>query len=101
MNVTDELSYVPVQRLDSQDYKESDRCDLCKALWMAEGRFKTEKELPEQTMGHIQHTSEALSVIHIDSHHQWIMLVIDPWRTGLMQAPEPQSGCNMEHYKSA
>ena len=46
--------------------KESDRGDLCKALWIAEGRFKTEKDLPEQTLGHIQHTCEA----HIDVHHQ-------------------------------
>jgi hypothetical protein len=27
--------------------KESDRCDLCKTLWIAEDRFKTEKDLPE------------------------------------------------------
>jgi hypothetical protein len=39
--------------------KESDRCDLCRVLWIAEGRFRTEKELPEQTLGHIQHTCEA------------------------------------------
>ncbi len=39
--------------------KESDRCDLCRALWTAEGRFRTEKDLPEQTLGHIQHTCEA------------------------------------------
>jgi hypothetical protein len=49
---------------------ESDRCDLCKGLWIAEDRFKTEKDLPEQTLGHIQHTCEALSGDHIDSHHQ-------------------------------
>ena len=38
--------------------KESDRCDLCKTLGLAEGRgrFKTEKDLPEQNLGHIQHT---------------------------------------------
>jgi hypothetical protein len=50
--------------------KESDRCDLCRALWIVEDRFRTGKELPEQTLGHIQHTSEALSVAHIDAHHQ-------------------------------
>ena len=50
--------------------KESDRCDLCRALWIAEGRFRTEKEFPEQTLGHIQHTCEALSAAHIDTHHQ-------------------------------
>ena len=50
--------------------RESDRCDLCRTLWMAEGRFKTEEELPKQTLGHIHHTCEALSAAHIDAHHQ-------------------------------
>jgi hypothetical protein len=31
--------------------KESDRCDLCRDLWIVEDRFRTEKELPEQTLG--------------------------------------------------
>ncbi len=36
--------------------KESDRCDLCKTLWIAgEGRFTTEKDLPEQNMGRLIH----------------------------------------------
>ncbi len=35
--------------------KESNKCDLCRALWIAEGRFNTEDELPIQTLGHIQH----------------------------------------------
>jgi hypothetical protein len=39
-------------------------------LWIVEDRFRTEKELPEQTMGHIQHTCKALSAPHIDAHHQ-------------------------------
>jgi hypothetical protein len=34
---------------------ESDRYDLCKDLWLVEDRFKTEKDLPEQDLGHIQH----------------------------------------------
>ena len=55
--------------------KESDRCDLCKALWVAEGRFKTEKDVPEQTLGHIQHTCEALSAAHMDAHHQCWRLI--------------------------
>jgi hypothetical protein len=38
--------------------KEVDRCDLCKTLWMVEDRFKTEKDLPEQTLVHIQHTCD-------------------------------------------
>ena len=55
--------------------RESDRCDLCMSLWIAEDRFRTEKELPEQTLGHIQHTCEALSTAHIDSHHQCWRLI--------------------------
>ena len=55
--------------------KESDKCDLCKALWIAQGRFKTEKDLPVQTLGHIQHTCEALSTDHIDAHHQCWRLI--------------------------
>ncbi len=55
--------------------KESDRCDLCRVLWTAEGRFRTEKDLPEQTLGHIQHACEALSATHIDSHHQCWRLI--------------------------
>jgi inorganic pyrophosphatase len=40
-----------------------------------EDRFRTEKDLPEQTLGHIQHTCEALSATHIDTHHQcWRMV---------------------------
>jgi hypothetical protein len=55
--------------------KESDRCDLCRVLWIVEDRFRTEKDLPEQTLGHIQHTCEALSATHIDTHHQcWRMV---------------------------
>ncbi len=30
----------------------------------------TEKDLPDQNLGHIQHTCEDLSVAHIDAHHQ-------------------------------
>ena len=56
--------------------KESDRCDLCKALLrLAEGRSTMEKDLPEQTLGHIQHTCEALSTAHIDAHHQCWRLI--------------------------
>jgi len=55
--------------------KESDRYDLCKTLWITEGRFKTEKDLPEQTLGHIQHTCEVLSATHIDTHHQSCRLI--------------------------
>ena len=50
--------------------KKSNKCDLCKTLWLVEDRFTTEKDLPEQTLGHMQHTCEALSAAHIDSHHQ-------------------------------
>ncbi len=50
--------------------RESDRCDLCRTLWIPESRFRTEKDLPEQTLGHIQHTCESLSAAHINAHHQ-------------------------------
>jgi hypothetical protein len=50
--------------------KESNRCDLCRALWIAEGRFNTEDDLPIQTLGHIQHQCEALSEIHTLAHHR-------------------------------
>jgi hypothetical protein len=44
--------------------KESNKCDLCRALWIVEGRFNTEDELPIQTLGHIHHQYETLSEIH-------------------------------------
>ena len=50
--------------------KESDKCDLCRALWITEGRFNTEDELPIQTLGHIQHQCEALSEVHTLEHHR-------------------------------
>jgi hypothetical protein len=50
--------------------KESNKCDLCRALWTAEGRTNTEDELPIQTLGHIQHQCEALSEIHTLAHHR-------------------------------
>jgi hypothetical protein len=50
--------------------KESNRCDLCRALWIAEGRFKTEDDLPIQTLGHIQHQCVALTEIHTLAHHR-------------------------------
>ena len=49
--------------------KESDRFDLCKTLWIAEGRFTTDKNFPEQHLGHIQYTCEDLLGDHIDAHH--------------------------------
>jgi hypothetical protein len=59
--------------------KESDRCDLCKVLWIVEDRFKTERDFPEQTLGHTQHTCEALSAnsprLNIDAHHQCWRLI--------------------------
>jgi hypothetical protein len=55
--------------------KASDRCDLSKSLWIVEVRFSTEKDLPEQTLGYIQQTCEALSADHIDAHHQCCRLI--------------------------
>jgi hypothetical protein len=50
--------------------KESNKCDLCKALWIAEHRFTTEAVLPEQHLGHIQLTCEALSAADTAAHHR-------------------------------
>ena len=55
--------------------KESDKCDLCKALWNSKGRFTTEGALPIQTLGHIQHTCEALSELHTMAHHRCWRLI--------------------------
>ncbi len=55
--------------------KESDKCDLCKALWKSQGRFTTEGALPIQTLGHIQHTCEALSELHTMAHHRCWRLI--------------------------
>ena len=55
--------------------KESNKCDLCKALWIKENRFTTEADLPEQDLGYIQHTCEALSGAHTAGHHRcWWMI---------------------------
>ena len=48
--------------------KESNRCDLCKVLWIEEDRFTTETALPEQDLGHIQHTCDVLSTTHTADH---------------------------------
>jgi hypothetical protein len=50
--------------------KESNKCDLCKTLWISEGRFNTDDDLPIQTLGHIQHQCETLSEIHTLVHHR-------------------------------
>ena len=55
--------------------KESDNCDLCKALRLVEDRFTTEEDLPKQDLGHILHTCEALSTVHIDAHHKCCHLI--------------------------
>jgi hypothetical protein len=55
--------------------KKSDKCDLCTALWISQGRFTTESALPVQTLGHIQHTCEALSEIHMMAHHRCWRLI--------------------------
>ncbi len=49
--------------------------DLCKALWISQGRFTTESALPIQTLGHIQHTCEVLSEIHTMTHHRYWHLI--------------------------
>jgi hypothetical protein len=57
--------------------KKSDKCDLCKELWKSlwKGRFTTEGTLPIQTLGHIQHTCEALSELHTMTHHRCWRLI--------------------------
>jgi len=55
--------------LKDSDRKESDKCDLCKSLWIVDGRFITEDALPVQDLGHIQHTCESLSKTHTLTHH--------------------------------
>ena len=55
--------------------KESNKCDLCKALWISQGRFTSEADLPIQTFGHLQHTCEALSEIHTMGHHRCWRLI--------------------------
>ncbi len=55
--------------------KESNRCDLCRDLWITEGRFNTEDDLPIQTLGHIQHQCEALSEIRTLAHQRWWCII--------------------------
>jgi hypothetical protein len=55
--------------------KESNKYDLCKALWIKENRFTTEADLPEQDLGHIQHTCEALAEAHTAAHHRCWRLI--------------------------
>ena len=62
--------------------KESDKYDLCEALWLAEGRFKTEKDLPEQTLGHIPSPAHMTNPISSPHRCSPPMLESDPWRTG-------------------
>ena len=49
--------------------KESDKCDLCKTLWIKENHFTTEADIPYQDLGHIQHTCETLAETHTEDHH--------------------------------
>ena len=55
--------------------KESSKCDLCKALWIKENRFTTETDLPDQDLGHIQHSCEALAEAHTAPHHRCCRLI--------------------------
>ena len=57
--------------------KESNKCDLCKDLRinLKENRFTTEIDLPEQDLGHIQHTCEALTEAHTAAHHRCWQLI--------------------------
>ena len=55
--------------------KESNKCDLCRTLRIRENRFTSETDLPEQDLGHIQHTCEALSEAHTAAHHRCWWLI--------------------------
>ena len=55
--------------------KESDKCDLCKSLWASQVRFTTETALPVHNLGHIQHTFEVLSELHVMEHHRCWWLI--------------------------
>ena len=66
--------------------KESDKCDLCKALWVTQGRFTTEPDLPVQTLGHIQHTCETLSELHTMTHHRCWFLI--HWELSHLASPK-------------
>jgi hypothetical protein len=55
--------------------KETNRCDLCRSLWITEGRFNTEDDLPIQTLGHVQHQCETLSEIHTLVHHRFWRII--------------------------
>jgi len=55
--------------------KESNKCDLCEALLMAEGRFTTKEALPVQDLGHIQQICEALSEIRTMTHQRCWRLI--------------------------
>ncbi len=44
-------------------------------MWVSQGRFSTEKALPVQTLGHIQHTYEDLSELHTMVHHRCWRLI--------------------------
>ncbi len=69
--------------IKTHSFKESNKCDLCRALWIAEGRFNTEDELPIQTLDHIQHQCEALSELHTLAHHRcWSIIHAELGRLG-------------------
>jgi hypothetical protein len=57
--------------------KESNRY-FCRTLWITEGRFNTENDLPIQTLVHIQHQCETLSEIHVLTHHRcWCIIHVE------------------------
>ena len=67
-----------VDRSKITNRKESNKCDLCKALWVSQGRFTKETALPVQTLGHIQHTCETLSQLHtMTNHRSWLLIHVE------------------------
>ncbi len=59
--------------------KESNKCDLCRVLWISEGRFNTEDELPIQTLGHMQHQCESLPELHTLAQYRYWCIIHTEW----------------------
>jgi hypothetical protein len=65
-----DCSLEPMCCCDTKKKESRRKCDLFKTLWIAEDRFTTKENLPEQDLGRIQHTCEAPAAAHTEAHHQ-------------------------------
>ena len=81
--------------------KESDRCDLWKALRLVEGRSTMEGDLPEQTLGHIHHTIPSMEIpMHLRREMSSDDLERIITRNGGLTIPEYHTRYDMECCKS-